>query len=71
MPAQISPALGPMKMRIRALMDRSKANKDSQQTRNQMSLLTQTGGVTPKAAARALVDKRHQLDRFIDKILFG
>jgi hypothetical protein len=65
-------------------MNRSKNNPQSQQTRNNFNLLTQTGGImpepngqvaetnmTPSAAATALIEKRAQIDRFIDSILFG
>lgn len=70
-PQQIAPALGPMKMRIRAMMNASKKNKDSQQTRTNMQLLTQAGGITPQAAATALIEKRAQINRIVDKFLFG
>jgi len=67
----INPALSPMKMKIRAMMNASKQNPNSQKTKANMSLLTQTGGITPQAAALALVEKRAQIDRFVDHILFG
>ena len=59
------------KLRIRSLLQAAKDNPKSQKTRAKMTLLTQTGWITPQAAASALVDKRQQIDQFVDRLLFG